>query len=151
VTLNASTQVYIVAPIPVNTVLKAGQTFPAGTIYTTSALSTAPLSATWTAVAPPLNTVTRIAFPVGATLAAGTTATAVNMIVTVNLGINASIPIDEIGDAFGKNTILATITDQSVTRPRTTVTATLTLTKATLPEPATVSFNRPRCWRLDQS
>jgi hypothetical protein len=35
------------------------------------------------------------------------------MIVTVNTGINASIPIDEIGDAFGQNTVLATITDQS--------------------------------------
>jgi hypothetical protein len=35
------------------------------------------------------------------------------MVVTVNTGINASVPIDEIGDAFGKNTVLATITDQS--------------------------------------
>jgi hypothetical protein len=113
VTLNALTQVYMIAPIPARTVLKAGQVFPAGTLYTTSALTTAPLSATWVSVAPPLNTVTRIAFPVGATLAAGTSSAAVNMIVTVNLGINASIPIDEIGDAFGKNTVLATITDQS--------------------------------------
>ena len=113
VTLNASTQVYIIAPIPVSTVLKAGQIFPAGTIYSTTALSTAPLSATWSAVAPPLNTVTRIAFPVGATLTAGASSAAINMVVTVNLGINASIPIDEIGDAFGQNTVLATITDQS--------------------------------------
>ena len=52
----------------------------------------------------PLNTVTRIAFPVGATLAAGATSAPFNMVVTVNTGINASIPIDEIGDAFGKNT-----------------------------------------------
>lgn len=113
VTLNASTQVYIIAPVPARTVLKAGQVFPAGTLYTQSLLTTAPLSATWVAVAPPLNTVTRIAFPVGATLAAGASSAAINMIVTVNLGINASIPIDEIGDAFGKNTVLATITDQS--------------------------------------
>jgi hypothetical protein len=35
------------------------------------------------------------------------------MVVTVNTGINASIPIDEIGDAFGKNSIAANITDQS--------------------------------------
>jgi hypothetical protein len=113
VTLNASTQVYIIAPIPARTVLKAGQTFPAGTLYTTSALTTAPLSATWVSSAPPLNTVTRIAFPVGATLAVGTSSSSINMVVTVNTGINASIPIDEIGDAFGKNTINATITDQS--------------------------------------
>lgn len=113
VTLNASTQVYIIAPIPARTVLKAGQTFPAGTLYTTTALTTAPLSATWVSSAPPLNTVTRIAFPIGATLAVGTSSSAINMVVTVNTGINASIPIDEIGDAFGKNTVTATITDQS--------------------------------------
>jgi hypothetical protein len=46
VTLNASTQVYIIAPIPARTVLTAGQTFPAGTLYSTTALTTAPLSAT---------------------------------------------------------------------------------------------------------
>ncbi|MFN2515777.1 MAG: hypothetical protein ABR556_06145, partial [Pyrinomonadaceae bacterium] len=104
VTLNASTQVYIIAPIPVNTVLKSGQTFPAGTLYTTTALSTAPLSATWSSTAPaPLSTLTRIAFPVGATLTAGSSSSAINMIVTVNTGINSSIPIDEIGDTFGKN------------------------------------------------
>lgn len=113
VTLNASTQVYIIAPIPARTVLKAGQTFPAGTLYTTSPLTTAPLSATWVSAAPPLNTVTRMAFPVGATLTAGSSAGPVNMVVTINTGINASIPIDEIGDAFAKNVANATITDQS--------------------------------------
>lgn len=113
VTLNAATQVYIIAPIPARTVLKAGQTFPAGTLYTTSALTTAPLSATWVSSAPPLSAVTRIAFPVGATLAVGASSSSINMVVTVNTGINASIPIDEIGDAFGKNTINSTITDQS--------------------------------------
>jgi len=113
VTLNAATQVYIIAPIPARTVLKAGQTFPAGTLYTTSALTTPPLSATWVSSAPPLNTVIRIAFPVGATLAAGTSSAAINMVVTINTGINASVPIDEIGDSFGKNSVLANITDQS--------------------------------------
>jgi hypothetical protein len=113
VTLNALTQVYIIAPVPARTVLTAGQTFPAGTLYTTSPLSTAPLSATWVSSAPPLGTVTRLAFPVGATLAAGASSSPINMVVTVNTGINTSIPIDEIGDAFGKNTVNATITDQS--------------------------------------
>ena len=113
VTLNASTQVYIVAPIPARTVLRAGQTFPAGTLYTQSGLATPPLSATWTSVPPPLSSVTRIAFPVGATLAGGASSTPVSMIVTINTGINASIPIDEIGDAFGRNVALNTITDQS--------------------------------------
>lgn len=114
VTLNGSTQVYIIAPIPARTVLKSGQTFPAGTLYTTSPLTTSPLTATWSATAPsPLSNTTRIAFPAGATLLAGASSAAINMTVTVNLGIDATNPIDEIGDAFGKNTVLATITDQS--------------------------------------
>ena len=115
VTLNASTQVYIIAPVPARTVLTSGQTFPAGTLYTTSALTTAPLSATWSSSAPvPLSNTTRLAFPVGATLAGGgTCSSSISMIVTVNTGIDASIPIDEIGDTFGKNTVNATITDQS--------------------------------------
>src|SRR5216684_2247694 len=114
VTLNGSTQVYMIAPIPARTVLKSGQSFPAGTLYTTDSLSTAPLSATWSATAPsPLSNTTRIAFPVGATLTAGASSSAINMIVTVNTGIDASVPIDEIGDVFGNNSIGSPITDQS--------------------------------------
>jgi hypothetical protein len=114
VTLNGSTQVYMIAPIPARTVLKSGQTFPAGTLYTTSPLTTAPLAATWSTTAPaPLSNTTRIAFPVGATLVAGACGSSVNMIVTVNSGIDASVPIDEIGDVFGKNSVATTITDQS--------------------------------------
>ncbi len=114
VTLNGSTQVYIIAPIPARTVLKSGQTFPAGTLYTTSALTTAPMSATWSATAPsPLSNTTRIAFPFGATLAAGASSSSINMVVTVNTGIDASVTIDEIGDLFGKNSLGTTITDQS--------------------------------------
>ena len=115
VTLNGSTRVYIIAPVPARTVLKSGQTFPAGTLYTTSALSTAPLSATWSSSAPaPLSSTTRIAFPVGATLASGGACSAsINMVVTINSGIDASVPIDEIGDVFGANTVASTITDQS--------------------------------------
>jgi hypothetical protein len=114
VTLNGSTQVYMIAPIPARTVLKSGQTFPVGTLYTTSPLTTAPLSATWSTTAPaPLSNTTRIAFPVGATLVAGTCGSSVNLVVTVNTGIDASVPIDEIGDVFGKNSLGSTITDQS--------------------------------------
>ena len=114
VTLNGSTQVYMILPIPSRTVLKSGQTFPAGTLYTTSALTTAPLSATWSSSAPsPLSNTTRLAIPVGATLAASTCGSSSNMVVTVNTGIDANIPVDEIGDVFGKNTINSTITDQS--------------------------------------
>lgn len=114
VTLNGSTQVYIVAPVPVSTVLKSGQSFPAGTLYTISPITTAPLAATWNSSAPvPLALTTRVAFPVGATLGAGVCALSINMVVTTLTGINASIPIDDIGDVFGKNSVNATITDQS--------------------------------------
>jgi hypothetical protein len=114
VTLNGSTQVYMIAPIPARTVLKSGQVFPAGTLYTTSPLTTAPLAATWSTTAPaPLSNTTRIAFPVGASLVAGACGSSVNLVVTVNNGIDASVPIDEIGDVFGKNSLASTITDQS--------------------------------------
>ena len=114
VTLNGSTQVYIIAPIPARTVLKSGQSFPVGTLYTTDALTTTPLSATWSSSAPsPLSDATRIAFPLGATLVAGACGSSINMIVTVNSGIDANVPVDEIGDVFGKNSLSTTITDQS--------------------------------------
>ncbi len=120
VTLNGSPQVYIIAPIPQQNplgsrgVLKTGQVFPAGTLYTTSPLGTAPLSATWTSAAPsPLTLATRVAFPVGGTLAAGATSAPINMIVTVPLGIDASVQMDEIGDAFGTNSVGGSISDQS--------------------------------------
>ena len=114
VTLNGSSQIYIIAPIPARTVLKSGQSFPSGTLYTTSALSTDPLSATWNSAAPsPLSNTTRIALPIGATLAASASSSSINMIVTVNTGIDASVKVDEIGDVFGKNSLNATITDQS--------------------------------------
>ena len=114
VTLNGSNRVYIVAPIPARTVLTSGQTFPAGTLYTTSPLTTAPLSATWSTSAPaPLSNTTRIAFPVGISLLAGASSSAINMVVTVNTGIDASVPVDEIGDVFGANSLASPITDQS--------------------------------------
>jgi hypothetical protein len=114
VTLNGSTQVYIIAPIPVNTTLKAGQIFPAGTLYTTSPLTTTPLSAVWSTTAPaPLSSTTRIAFPIGVKLTAGATSAAITEIVTINTGISAALTIDEIGDVFGKNSLGTTITDQS--------------------------------------
>jgi hypothetical protein len=114
VTLNGVTAVYIVAPIPARTVLKSGQTFPAGTLYTTSALTTAPLSATWSSTPPaPLSNTTRIAFPITAPFAPGPPSSTINLVVTVNAGIDASVPIDEIGDVFGKNSLASTINDQS--------------------------------------
>lgn len=110
------TGIFIIAPIPARTVLKSGQTFPAGTIYTTTAITTAPLAATWSATAPAdLNTLTRIGFNTGNTLAAAASTTSINMLVTVKSGISIVLPIRELGDAFSMNSLPtpAAITDQS--------------------------------------
>ena len=112
----AVTGIFIIAPIPARTVLKSGQTFPAGTIYTTTAITTAPLSATWSATAPAdLNNLTRIGFNVGGSLAAAASTTNIPMLVTVKSGISIVLPIRELGDAFSKNSLPtpAAITDQS--------------------------------------
>lgn len=105
--------VYIIVPVPVNTVVKAGQTFPAGTLYTTDPLTTAPLAATYVSAQPPVANIKRIAFQVGASLGAGATSASFPYIVVVNTGINASNPIWEITDSFGKNFFNNNITDQS--------------------------------------
>lgn len=110
------TGVFIIAPIPGRTVLKSGQTFPAGTIYTTTAITTAPLSATWSATAPAdLNNLTRIGFNTGSSLAAAASTANIPMLVTVKAGISIVLPIRELGDAFSKNSLTtpASITDQS--------------------------------------
>ncbi|MCM3871888.1 MAG: hypothetical protein ND895_14490 [Pyrinomonadaceae bacterium] len=112
--VGSNTGVFIFAPIPVGTVLMSPQVFPAGTLYTTSPLSTSPLAATWTTTAPvPLSSLTRIGFNVGASIASGGTCAAnVNMIVTITT-TNATIPIFEIGDSFANNSIGTLLTDQS--------------------------------------
>ena len=113
-TLGGNAGVFIVAPIPGRTALKSGQSFPAGTLYTTDPLTTAPLSATWTTTAPgDLTTVTRVALYAGASLAAGASSSSISLLVTVQTGISVVLPIKEIGDAFAMNYVAAPITDQS--------------------------------------
>ncbi len=108
-----NTGVFIISPIPVGTSLATGQTFPVGTLYTTSALSVSPLTAVWTVTAPvDLTTVRRIAFNVGATLAVGGCSATIPMQVTITT-TDATNDIFEIGDTFGTNTGGSTITDQS--------------------------------------
>ena len=105
--------VFIIAPIPVGTSLATGQTFPAGTLYSVSALTVTPLNATYTTTAPSdLSTVRRVAFNVGATLAVGTCSATIPMQVTITT-TNATLDIFEIGDTFGTTTVGNTITDQS--------------------------------------
>ncbi|MDQ3584242.1 MAG: hypothetical protein M3407_00560 [Acidobacteriota bacterium] len=109
-----NSDVFIIAPIPVGTALASGQTFPAGTLYTTSPLTMNPVTqAVWTSTAPAsLADVRRVAFNVGATLAVGACSPSINMIVTVTT-TDATTPIFEIVDAFANNSIGAAITDQS--------------------------------------
>ena len=109
----SNTGVFIFAPIPVGTSLASGQTFPAGTLYTTSPLTVSPLNAVWTTTAPSsLATVTRVAFNNGASLAAGVCIAPINMQVTITT-TNATLDIYEIGDVFATNRVGAAITDQS--------------------------------------
>ncbi|MDT7541336.1 MAG: hypothetical protein QOE33_1240 [Acidobacteriota bacterium] len=112
-TLGGNSGIYIVAPIPVGTAVSATNSFPAGTLYTTSALSTAPQSATWTTTAPaPLSSTTRVAFKVAAPLAATTCSSNFSLIVTITT-TNATTPLYEIVDAFANNTLSTVVTDQS--------------------------------------
>ncbi|HEX6184278.1 MAG TPA: hypothetical protein VFZ44_10400 [Pyrinomonadaceae bacterium] len=113
--VGSNTGVFVIVPVPARTTF-ASVTPPAGVtvLYSTSALTTDPVTgATWTTVAPPASTVTRIAFNTGASLAAAATVSNMQVVVTVNTGINATQPIYEIGDAFGRNSVSASITDQS--------------------------------------
>ena len=103
----------MIVPVPLNTAVKAGQTFPAGTLFTTDALTTAPLAATYVSAQPAPASIRRIAFQVGISLGSGANSSSFPFVVTVNTGINASNPIWEITDAFGKNFFNSTITDQS--------------------------------------
>ncbi len=112
----SNTGVFVVAPVPVDTTF-VSVTPPAGVtvLYSTSALTNDPLAAAtvWTTAAPPPGTVRRVAYNVGASLATSASVTNMQMVVTINTGINASVPIWEIGDAFGRNSVAAAITDQS--------------------------------------
>jgi hypothetical protein len=111
----SNTGVFVIAPVPSRTTFSS-ITPPAGVtvLYSTSALTSDPATiATWTTVAPPPGSVTRVAFNVGASLAAGASVSNMQMVVTVNTGVNASLPLYEIGDAFGRNSVNANLTDQS--------------------------------------
>ena len=111
----SQTGVFVVAPVPARTTF-ASVTPPAGVtvLYSTSPLTADPVTgAVWTTAAPPPGSVTRVAFNVGASLAPAASVTNMQMVVTVNTGVNATAPIYEIGDAFGKNSVNANLTDQS--------------------------------------
>ena len=112
--LGAFSGVYVVMPIPVGTTLSASNTFPAGTLYTTSALTTTPEAAVWTNTAPgTLSTVTRVAFNAGATLAGGGTCSASFPLIVTITATDATTPIYAVVDAFATNTVGTVLNDQS--------------------------------------
>lgn len=113
----SNTGVFVVVPVPSRTTFSSVSA-PAGAtvLYSTSALTADPVtSATWTTTAPAPGSVVRVAFLVngGAALAAGASVTNMQVVVTVNSGANATLPLYEIGDAFGRNSVSANLTDQS--------------------------------------
>ncbi len=111
--LTGDTAIYVTSPIPLGTELATGQTFPLGTQFSTTALSTAPNSATWT-TSPPgtLSTVRRIRIPVGASIASATCSSTFSFQVTITT-TSANTPIYAISDAFARNSVAVVITDQS--------------------------------------
>jgi hypothetical protein len=114
--VGARTGVFIVAPIPAGTSLAGAppNSFPAGTLYSTSPLAQNPITtATWTTTAPvPLSSATRVAFNVGNSLAASTCSANINMIVSITTS-DATNSITEQGIAYGTNTINVQITGTS--------------------------------------
>lgn len=110
--------VFIIAPIPVGTQFDATQTFPGGVtvLYSTSPLADNPITtATWVTAQPPLANIRRVAFNVGATLAATACTPVIDMNVLITT-TDATNPISEQGDAYARNTINVQITDQSQLR-----------------------------------
>ena len=112
----SNTGVFVIAPVPARTTFVSA-TPPAGVtvLYSVSPLTSDPVTAAvWTTTVPaPASSAVRVAYNVGASLATGASVTNMQMVVNINTGINASQPIYEIGDAFGKNSVNANLTDQS--------------------------------------
>ncbi len=110
----SQTGVFVFAPVPAGTALKLPQVFPAGTLYSASPVTDNPITtATWVAV-PPANT-TRVAFNVGASLAATVCSANLNMDVTITT-TDATNPITNQGNAYANNSVSAQITATSPLR-----------------------------------
>ena len=116
--VGSNSGVFIIAPIPAGTAFDATQSFPGGigVLYSTSPLSDNPITtATWTTAQPPLATITRVAFNVGASLASGACSPTIDLRVLITT-TDATNPITEQGDAYAQNSIAAQITAQSPQR-----------------------------------
>jgi hypothetical protein len=111
------TGILVSNPIPLGTQLLGtpAPAAPAGytVVYTTDALTTAPSAATWTSTAPPLASVTRVAFfNSGGSITAGGSSGPFTFSVVITTA-DATNPIGEIAEVFAQNFVLADITDQS--------------------------------------
>jgi hypothetical protein len=114
VSLSGNAGVYIVATIPGDTDLKAGQSWPAGTLFTADALTTSNLSATYSSTQPTAGTVTRVAFKVGSSLAATTTSGDFTYVVTIDAGpFDTTLGIRAITDAYATDYVGNPLTDRA--------------------------------------
>ena len=114
VSLSGNAGVYIVATIPGDTKLKAGQTWPAGTLFTADALTTTNLNASYSSTQPTASTVTRVAFLVGASLAATTTSGDFTYVVTIDAGpFDTTLGIRAYTDAYATNYLGNPLTDRA--------------------------------------
>jgi hypothetical protein len=98
--------VWVFAPVPAGTTL-AAQVFPAGTLYSDSAVASDPVTAAqWYAA--PQATTTRIAFKVGNSLAAGVCSANLSQVVTITT-TDATNAITEQGTGSANNSIAVRI------------------------------------------
>ena len=126
----SNTGVFVVIPIPQNTVLQSVPAPGAGitVLYSTSALgadpgpgdppASGPLSnaVVWTTTAPAvISSTTRVAFRVnsGNPVTNGAVISGLDIVLTIPASVNATNPIWGIAEAFGRNSIGTMITDQS--------------------------------------
>ncbi|HBB98931.1 MAG TPA: hypothetical protein DC054_26435 [Blastocatellia bacterium] len=114
VSLSGNPGVYIVATIPGDTKLKAGQTWPTGTLFTADALTATNLNASYSSTQPSAGTVTRVAFLVGSSLAATTTSGNFTYVVTIDAGpFDTTLGIRAFTDAYAKNYLGNSLTDRA--------------------------------------
>lgn len=111
--LTGDSTIYAVIPIPLGTEFATGQSFPTGTQYSITDLTTLPNSAAWTNTAPSsLATVRRVRIPVSASIAPSSCTAVFPLQVTVVIN-NANNSIYAIAESFANNHIAAIVTDQS--------------------------------------
>lgn len=127
VTISGQSGVYLIANVPANTALKAGQSWPAGTLFSQDALSVATLAASYSTTEPSAASVNRVAFRVGAGLAASTTSGDFTLVVTIDGGpFDATSGVTQLSNAYATNHVGSQITDDA------SATTTVTLEGAVL-------------------